>query len=107
MHARVTYVSIRPGKMDEVQRLYRETVVPAAELQDGFMGAMMLADDAKALGISITLWDSRDSATAAEANGYFQAQVAKFADVLASPPSRELYDVAMSYTAGAVERSHC
>lgn len=107
MHARVTHVSIRPGKMEEVQRIYRETVVPAAEMQEGFLGAMMLADDAKACGMSITLWDSHDSASAAEANGYFQAQVAKFADVLAAEPSRELYEVAMNYTAAAIERSHC
>ena len=42
MHARVTYVSIRPGRMNEVKRIYRDTVVPAAETQDGFLGAMLL-----------------------------------------------------------------
>jgi heme-degrading monooxygenase HmoA len=107
MHARVTYVTIRPGKLDEVQRIYRDTVVPAAEMQDGFMGAMILADDSKTTGMSITLWDSHDSASAAEANGYFQAQVAKFANVLAAEPERALYEVAFNHTAAAVDRSHC
>ena len=107
MHARVTYVSIRPGRMDEVKRIYRETVVPAAETQEGFMGAMLLADDGRSFGMSVTLWDSPDSATAAEANGYYQAQLAQFADVLAGTPARELYDVAVNCTAAAVERSHC
>jgi heme-degrading monooxygenase HmoA len=107
MHARVTHVSIRPGRMEEVQRIYRETVVPAAEMQEGFLGAMMLADESRTSGMSITLWDSHDSASAAEANGYFQAQIAKFADVLAAQPSRELYEVALNHTAAAIERSHC
>ena len=107
MHARVTYVTIRPGKLDEVQRIYREMVVPAAEMQDGFLGAMILAADSKTGGMSITLWDSHDSASAAEANGYFQSQVAKFSDVLAAAPARELYEVAFNHTAAAVERSHC
>ena len=107
MHARVTYVSIRPGRVDEVKRIYQETVVPAAETQEGFMGAMLLADDERSFGMSVTLWDSHDSATAAEANGYYQAQLAKFGDVLAGTPARELYEVAVNYTAAAVERSHC
>ena len=107
MHARVTYVSIRPDGVEEAKRIYRETVVPAAETQEGFMGAMLLADDADAAGMSITLWDSYDSATAAEANGYYHAQLAKFSDLLAATPSRALYEVAVSYTAAAVERSHC
>lgn len=107
MHARVTHVTIRPGRIDEAQRIYREMVVPAAEMQEGFMGAMLLADESKESGMSITLWDSQDSATAAEANGYYQGQISKFSDVLASPPARELYEVTLNYTAGAVERSHC
>lgn len=107
MHARVTYMSIRPGSLEEVKRIYRESVMPAAEMQDGFMGAMILADDGGEFGISLTFWDSHDSATAAEANGYYQAQLAKFKDAFAAPPSREIYNVLMNYTAGAVERSHC
>ena len=107
MHARVTYVTIRPGKLAEVQRIYRETVVPAAEMQDGFMGAMILADDSKTSGMSITLWDSHVSASAAEANGYCQSQIAKFADGLAAEPERQLYEGGYNHTAAAVEGSHC
>jgi len=107
MHARVTHVTIRPGTSDEAQRIYRDLVVPAAEMQEGFMGAMLLADDSQEAGMSITLWDSHDSATAAEANGYYQAQISKFADVLAGPPTREVYEVTVNCTAAAVERSHC
>ena len=107
MHARVTYVSIRPDGVDEAKRIYRETVVPAAETQEGFMGALLLADDDEATGMSITLWDSYDSATAAEANGYYQAQLANFSGLLVGTPRRELYEVAVNCTAAAVERSHC
>ncbi|MFL5575777.1 MAG: antibiotic biosynthesis monooxygenase family protein [Gemmatimonadaceae bacterium] len=107
MHARLTYVAIRPGKMADVQRIYRDQVVPAAEIQDGFRGAMLLVEDGGEFAVSITYWDSHDSATAAEANGYYQEQLAKFVDVLVGAPSRELYDVAVNCSAGAVERSHC
>ena len=34
MHARVTHVSIHAGKMEEAQRTYHDTVVPAAEMQE-------------------------------------------------------------------------
>jgi heme-degrading monooxygenase HmoA len=107
MHARVTYVSVHPGTMAEAQRTYHDTVVPAAEMQDGFLGAMLMADESGTRGMSITLWDSHDAATAAEANGFYQEQLAKFRNAFASPPSREIYNVLMNYTAGAVERSHC
>lgn len=107
MHARVTYFSIRPGAMGEVQRIYRDLVVPAAEMQDGFRGAQLLAHGAGEFAVSISYWDSQDSATAAEANGYYQEQVARFVDVLKGAPSRELYEVVLNYTAAAVERSHC
>ena len=91
MHARVTYVSVHPGTMAEAQRTYHDTVVPAAEMQDGFLGAMLMADESGTRGMSITLWDSHDAATAAEANGFYQSQLAKFKNAFASPPSREIY----------------
>jgi len=38
MYARVTIVQVLPGKMDEAIGIFRDSVVPAANLQKGHKG---------------------------------------------------------------------
>ena len=95
MVARVTHVKVKPDDVAEAVRLFDESVIPAAEQEAGFMGALLLTrDDGRALVVD--LCDTVEHMRANERNGFYQTQVAKFANKLVDRPSREFYDVAVA-----------
>jgi heme-degrading monooxygenase HmoA len=93
MHAKVVTFQIQPGKKEEAVRLFKEYVIPAAKKQKGFNAGLLLTEPGTGKGISIGLWNSEADIRASESGGFYQGWLAKFADVFASPPSRELYEV--------------
>jgi len=95
MVARVTHVKVRPEDVEEAVRLFADSVVPAAEQEEGFMGALLLTrDDGRALVVD--LCDSVEHMRANERSCFYQTQVAKFAGKIVERPSREFYDVAVA-----------
>lgn len=95
MVARVTHVTVSPEDVEESVRLFDESVVPAAEQEEGFMGAMLLVrEDGRALAID--LCDTLENLRANERNGFYQSQVAKFAGRIVGTPSREFYEVGVA-----------
>ena len=96
MVARVTTVKVKPEDVDEAVRLFDESVMPAAEQEEGFMGALLLTrEDGRALVID--LCDTVEHMRANERSGFYQSQVAKFADKIVDRPSRAFYEVAVSH----------
>ena len=93
MFARVTTVQIKNNTLDETEKIYRESVIPAAKSQKGYQGTYLLADRKTGKGMAFTLWDSEEDAIANEQSGYYQEQLDKFKDVFAAPPVREGYEV--------------
>jgi hypothetical protein len=92
MVARVTHARIDPEAIAESVRLFDESVVPAAEQERGFMGALLLTrDDGRVLVID--LCDTLENLRENERNGFYQAQVAKFRDRIVDHPQREFYEV--------------
>lgn len=92
MVARVTQVRVNPEDVDEAVRLFDESVLPAAEQEAGFMGALLLTrEDGHALAID--LCDTIENLRANERSGFYQAQVAKFADKIVERPRRDHYEV--------------
>jgi (p)ppGpp synthase/HD superfamily hydrolase len=95
MVARVTHVRVNPDDVEESVRLFDESVVPAAEQEEGFMGALLLVrDDGRALVVD--LCDTLDHMRQNEQNGFYQSQVAKFAGKIVERPAREFYEVAVA-----------
>ncbi len=92
MVARVTQVRVNPEDVADSVRLFDESVVPAAEQEEGFMGALLLArEDGRALVID--LCDTLENMRANERNGFYQSQVVKFAGKIVDHPRREFFDV--------------
>ena len=95
MVARVTTVKVKPEDVEEAVRLFEESVIPAAEQEEGFMGALLLTrEDGR--GLVIDLCDTLEHMRANEHSGFYQTQVAKFADKIVDRPSRAFYEVAVS-----------
>jgi heme-degrading monooxygenase HmoA len=93
MYARLTEMNVKPDKIDEAIEIYRKSVIPAAKSQKGFIAAYLLQDRPTGRGISMTIWKTEEDALANERNRYYQEQLVKFLDLLASPPIREGYDI--------------
>lgn len=97
MVARVTLAEvdvIRHSLADAV-RLFRSSVIPALQEQEGYEGSYVLTTpEGKAL--VLTFWASEAEAGASIASGRYDEQVGKFVTVYRSSPGRELYEVAVA-----------
>ncbi len=95
MYARIVTVTAQMDKLDALIGVYRDSIVPAAKQQKGFLGARLFVDRATGKGISVTRWQSKEDLEAGEANGFFQEQIAKITSMVAAPPLREIYEIAV------------
>ena len=95
MHARVVNLRVRPVDTEEMVRIYRDSVVPATRQQQGFGGAMLLADPETGIAVSITMWETEADREAGEASGHLKEQITKFADFLVETPIRKHYEVSV------------
>src|SRR5210317_1424576 len=95
MFARFTIVQVDADKVNEVIKLYEDSVVPAAKSQKVYRGAYMFTDRKTGKGYSISLWDSEEDAIANEQSGYYKEQVGKFAELFTAPPVQEGYEVSV------------
>ena len=91
--ARVTLTQGKVDMMNETIQLYRDSVVPVAQSQNGYRGIYLLNDFKTGKGISISLWESEEDAIANEQSGYYKEQVDKFKDFYTAKPVREGYVV--------------
>ena len=95
MFARFTIVQVDSDKVDEVIKLYEDSVVPGGKAQQGFRGIYLFTDRKTGKGYSISLWDSEADAVAKEQSGYYKEQVGKFAQYFTAPPVQEGYEVSV------------
>ena len=95
MFARFTIVQVNVDTVDEVIKLYKDSVVPAAKSQKGYRGANLFTDRKTGKGYSISLWDSEEDAIENDKSGYYQEQVGKFAKYMTAPPVQEGYEVSV------------
>ena len=93
--ARIVTVHAQAGKVDEVAKIYHDSIVPAIKKQKGYKGSRLFIDHANNKGVSVTRWASQADLEATEASGVYQEQIAKLAGLLAGAPEREIYEIAV------------
>ena len=93
MYAAITTGEIDPKNADEVQAIYRDTVIPAGK-QAGATGLMMMVDRNTGKFVSIGLWETEAAARGYQTSGQFQQAVSAFGDLFKTRPVREIYEVA-------------
>jgi len=95
MYARLTSMDIKVDRIDDGIRIYEKSVIPAAKLQKGFLGAYLLSDRKTGKALSLTFWKTEEHAMANERNRYYQEQLVKFLDLFKSQPIREGFEVSV------------
>lgn len=93
MYARTGSSQMKPGKMDEAIKMYRDSIVPTLKKQKGFKGLYWLTDRGTDKYSVITLWESEADMKATETSGLLEEVVAKFGSYVATPPTIERYEV--------------
>ena len=93
MYARVTLATAQPDKIDEITKVVRDSILPAAKQQQGFKGLLHLADSATNKGMVIVMWNAEADMKASENSGFYREQVAKAVPYLAGAPTMEHYEV--------------
>lgn len=96
MHARVVSLTVQRDKIDECIRIYRDSIVSAAQQQKGFSNLLLLADRASGTCRFLSLWESEADLRASEATGFIQTQIVKLAPMIVVQPTREVYEVTVS-----------
>ena len=95
MHARILTGQAKPGQVDELIQVIRDSVTPELKREVGFKGFLLLTERATGKGISITLWETPVDLKASETSGYLQQQLDKVAPLLIEPPVIGVYQVSI------------
>ena len=77
--------------------MFEDSVLPALQGQEGYEGCyVLLSDEGKMLVLSF--WEDREAARTTRQSGFYDAQVAKFTDLVLyrQQPGREMYDVVVA-----------
>ena len=93
MFARITTAYIRKELIDNVIKITKDSIAPAAKQQDGFKSLITLMDRESGKGMFISVWDSKDSAEANEQNQYYQEQLLKLLVTFSADPIKEGFEV--------------
>ena len=93
MFARKTTFQFKTDQIDEVLKILKESIVPAAKSQKGYQGLYFLLDRKTGKAVSIALWDSEEDAIANEKSHFYQEQLVKLYDFYRVSPIREGYEV--------------
>ena len=93
MHARVVTLQVQPGKMDELNAIFQNDVVPLVRQVAGFRSLTLLEDRKSSRAMMFSVWETEAAMKDSEATGFFQAQLQKFSAMIVGAPTREAYEV--------------
>jgi len=91
MFARLSIGQTKSENIDELIRIYKESIIPATKLQNGIRGSYLLANRETGKVIAIAFWDREEDA-ADEQSGYYQ-ELSKTKYLLTAVPVCEIYEV--------------
>ena len=93
MHGRIVSVQVEPENLGKAIEIYRDSVIPAAREQKGFHDALLFTDSATGRAVSVTIWETEEDLLAGQSSGYYQEQIAKFAELMIRTPDQEGYEL--------------
>jgi len=93
MYARVVTLQVQPGKLDTLNMIFQDEVVPAVKQVAGFKSLTLLEDRKTNKAMMFSVWESESAMKASEISGFFQTQLQKFSAIIVGQPQREAYEV--------------
>jgi len=94
MWVRLTIGKIKPGKMDEMRKIYYEEIVPVVKVQKGNVDIFLMEPvNLEDKIISYNAWESKAYGDAYEASGTYSEMVGKVKHTLTGELTVNSYDV--------------
>jgi heme-degrading monooxygenase HmoA len=94
MFARTTTMQLKIAFIDKALEIYKNSIVPAAQAQKGFVELKLLLDRDSGKAVAIAIWESEQDAKDNEENHYYQEQLIKLMNFYAYPPIKEGFEIA-------------
>lgn len=79
--------------MEQALRIYRTSILPEIEKQNGLSSVLVFSCRQKNELISCALWESYESMMRVERSGFMDQQIAKLSGVLAEPAEGDQYEL--------------
>jgi len=97
MYVRMTFFSVKDGRMEALRDLYNREVIPAHKDHKGvrFVHLLESLDNAND-GISVTAWDTKADLDAYEKSGDYERLVGLFNEMYNGKPALKSYEVTAS-----------
>jgi len=95
MFARVVNIQFQTGKIDEANRIVKESVIPPMKGVKGFKGQLFLTQRGTSKAVSINLWETESDLTAFQTSPLYRELMGKIAGILVAPPAAESYEVSI------------
>ena len=94
MYAAVITGQIQPGKVDEVDRLVQERVIPSLKTIPGLKRHYGLVDRTTGEIVAVALYETEEAVRAAGNSEQFRQIIGALSSFLAGQPQRKVYEVA-------------
>ncbi len=95
MYARVMTAIAQQGKLDECNKMIRDSILPGIKKQKGFKGAFFLTNHDTGKGISITLWNTEADSNLSFNSDGARDKMSKLLPLLVGQATMELYEVSL------------
>jgi heme-degrading monooxygenase HmoA len=95
MYARMMRFQVRPGMIDRMIDVVRDSLVPIAHARPGFRGGIALTERTAGEIIGLTLWETESDMVAGENDGYLQGNLEALTDLLQGAPVRQHLEVSL------------
>ncbi len=93
MYARTTFAQFQPGTSDEAISILRDVMLPSAQGQRGFKGALILGDAEHDRSVVITLWENEAALLASSAPEEILENVDRLGELMTAQSSQHTYEV--------------
>ncbi len=93
MYARTTIAQFQPGTTDEAISILRNIMLPKAEEQKGFKGALILSDALADKGVIITIWATEADLLASSPPEEIRVNVERLGELITDETTQHTYEV--------------
>ena len=94
MYVRTTSATFRSGTTDEALRIFRDVMLPHAQIQPGFRGALVVRRPGSEQGVMMTFWTTEADLRASSPPPEIAPQLARLDDLI-QHATQDIYEVVL------------
>jgi heme-degrading monooxygenase HmoA len=97
MYVRAITLPIQPSKVENAIGVFKTTIAPMFQQQNGFKGGYLVGDRNTGRTLSVTIWETEADASALDSSGFYEKWTTMLATFLSGTAAREQDEVYLSF----------